>query len=256
MNYKKLFVFIFILLSCTALFAGGTAEAMFSGAAAGATAGSFLGVPGSLVGAGLGFLFGGLSGSRKETEANKQKGLTYESKYLEAKAASEAYDSKIKQDEIALTSAHRKVTAYDEFISNFGDNRLQQEQALQAQGNQQQEQLMSNFSNIQTVIGATGQTGASAAIAGDVAKQGVEDFAGEDLTLNRTGSGTFAKIWDDTERELTDKYSSSQLSKQDLFSVMENYRSSISKNTKSRNTQVETANEFKEEANKYGRKIN
>lgn len=264
MKYKRLLLLFTLILIGIPVFSMATTAAIVGGIAVGVSAGigvagvtTAIGVGTAIaIGATVGAAGGLVSGAVKQKAADKEKGYAYEDKYLAAKAAIESYDEQIEEDEIAIRSAETKVSAYDEFLINYNDNRVQQEEALQLEGDTQQAQLMQNFTDIETVIGATGQSGASAAISADVGKQSVEQFAGDDLTLNKTGGGTFAKVWEDTEREFSDEYSSSALSKQDLYSVMDNYRASISRSTESKKLQTSNAEEFKQEANKYGRKIN
>jgi len=264
MNYKKLFIFTFLILICLPIFAGGVGESMASGLVKGAGMGFSVGgiaggigaIPGALIGAGIGAIGGGISGAIKEDSENQVKGESYRDKYLVAKQAENEYDSQIETYEAGITDATNKISTYDEFISEYIDYKSQQLDNLQSEGDSQFSQLMENFSSLQTIYGATGNSGASAAIATEIGKQSVEKLAGSDLTMNTTGGGTFAKVWENTETELDDKYSSSLLSKQDLYSTIENYRASIKTNTESMNTQKKLSSEYKDEAEKYGVKVN
>jgi len=253
---KKLYTFLFLLLVVsTCVFAGGNTELLSSigtGMAAGAGMGSVFGPAGILIGAGAGALFGGVTGSLKQDESDTQNKLQYEELYNQSKSAEKGYETELETLDIQQTQAERQADTYNSVLAEWDSNVALEREQYQAQGDSKYSELMNNFSNIETIISAKGQTGGSAAIVADIAKQDVQSLAGDDMTMNRNGNGIFAKVWDQTERDLSDEYSSTLTSKQDIYSVMENYRANKKSTTENLTAQQKITKNRAKDAKSYG----
>lgn len=220
---------------CGAVFAQGSTEVWQSAATlagTGAAIGSAIGPIGSLsgafvgaLGAGLGALGGYVLGGAKQEAVDEAERLDYKNRYLESKKAEVSYQSQIEQNELLTSNAETQISGYDQALSRWDKDVSLQMSQFKQQGESQYSQLMSNFANTQMAMAQKGQTGGSSAIFASVAKQQVQDFAGSNMTLTSSGGGTFAKILEKTQQDLSDQYKSSLLGKQDLYSAIENYQS-------------------------------
>lgn len=232
-------------------------SSMASGLSTGAGVGFAIGgPPGALVGAGLGVLFGGIFGQKKQEAADKVTGQGYAEKYQTYTNSANQLEADNDINKINITNAERGITAYDQTLADWDSTQKLQEDQTYAEANNQYSQLMSNYAGASASASAKGQLGGSSAIIASSAKESVVDFAGSDMTLNKTGGGTFSKIWDRTQQEFRDNKASTLLGKQDLYSSIDNYKASIKTNNKTISSYKKTANDYKNKAEEYGVKVN
>ena len=256
---KRLFIFGILIVIGIPLFAEGASEVLQStavGAGSGAAVGTAFGGVGAIPGAVIGGVVGFFKGLFSAGEAKTQKGLDYNDRYLEQKQAIVGYETDIDLAEENTTDAERRISAYDQTLADWNQTQSLAESNLLSEGQGQYSQQMQNFQNIQTSMSAKGQTGGSSQILSDVAQKQVEKFAGEDLTLNRSGGGTFSQIWDNTQSEFRDNKASTLLGKQDLYKSISIYNKNIKTNMASIDEAKGLRDDYKEDAIKYGVKYN
>lgn len=264
---KKWFLVLFLLLFSIPLFASGAAEQlsqMVQYAGTGAGVGSIFGPVGTFAGAAVGLISGAVSGGLAAKEKTIQKALNYKSYYLEQQQTINELEAQNELAKAQITEAERTISNYDQTLAEWSTTQELAETELYSSAKSQYNTLMDNFANLQTVLAAKGQTGGSAEILQDIAKQDVVDYVGEDLTLNKNDNSTFAKIWEKNESDWADQKASILLGKQDLYSTIENYKKSITSNNASIKTATGLAEDYKTLADeykstasrKYGVKIN
>lgn len=227
------------------------------GLSTGAGVGFLIGGPagamlGAMIGTGLGSLFGGL----KQNAADEEKGQGYAEKYQTYTDYANQLEADNDITNTYITDAERGITAYDQTLADWESTQKLQEDQTYAEANNHYSQLMSNYAVASASGSAKGQFGGSSAIIASSAKDRVVDFAGKDMTLNKTGGGTFSKIWDRTQQQFRDNKASTLLGKQDLYSSIDNYKASIKTNNATISSYKETADYNKNKAEEYGVKVN
>ncbi len=127
-----------------------------------------------------------ISKSKSQKKAEK---LQREQWELEKKLTALELKQQAGQLGVSILETESDISAYESFLARYPEYARFEEEKFKAEGEAEYRQLMENYGMINVLAGATGRAGAGTSF-GEVGKQATEDvqrFAGEDMTLDKTG---------------------------------------------------------------------